>query len=85
MAEDLVIPITCTNEEVQAARSAYQRLLTGRRAVKVIIDGETTEFAVVSLSQLGHAIRCMECYLRKQAGVDPVPHVLRVYANSKGF
>lgn len=84
MATNPIIPLTCTEAELLDARVKYSAYLGGKRPSKIVVDGEVTEWALVSPEHLLYAIRCMEAYLRKQAGDEPA-RVIQVYANSKGF
>ncbi|WP_162096641.1 gpW family head-tail joining protein [Desulfotalea psychrophila] len=61
-------PIVCSLEEYQAARTARTRLIEGARAVRVTIDGDSTEFTQVSLPQLNETIAGMQAYQNLTSG-----------------
>lgn len=73
-----IIPITCTEEEYLSARLARTKLVDGVRAVKVTIDGDTTEYTQLTLKDLSELIAGMEVYRNCVSGNGIVAYNLNV-------
>jgi len=80
MAE--IIPITCSSDELAAAISARSQIIGGSCRVRITFDGETTDFTLVTLSELNRTIAGMQMYLDSVAESATVAFVI---TGCKGF
>jgi gpW len=77
-----ITPIVCTVDELAAARSARSTLIQGARKVRIVIDGDVTEWTQITLSQLNDTIAGMQSY---QNSISSTAITAFSITGSKGF
>ncbi len=77
-----ITPIVCTVDELTSARSARNDLKSGARKVRIVIDGDVTEWAQVTLKELNDTIAGMQAY---QNSISATAITAFSITASKGF
>lgn len=75
-------PIVCTSDELDAARLARAAFVRGDRKVRVVIDGDVTEWANATLKEVNDTITGMQAY---QNSISATAITAFSITASKGF
>lgn len=66
-----IIPLECSDDELKAAIAERTKMIANQRPIKIVVNGELTEYTLVTLRELNVTIEGMQAY-RKSLEPDPI-------------